>query len=90
MRIVAVLGGAPEYRLAYPSGDTIESTTIVFACEIVGGEIEPQDDETAKLRYFYPDEMPDLISNIPGDVLSDQQMSGYFEWDESWLSTEKK
>ena len=83
-RIIGVIGGAPEYRIEYPGGDTIESTTVVFACEIVGGEIEPQDDETARLKYFDPDKMPRLMSNVPQELLTNHEASGFFEWDDSW------
>src|SRR3954454_1828320 len=34
LRVLAVIGGPPEYRVKYPNGDAIESTTIVFECEV--------------------------------------------------------
>jgi 8-oxo-dGTP pyrophosphatase MutT (NUDIX family) len=87
-RIVGLIGGGREYRIEYPGGDIIESTTTVFACEVIGGAIEPQDDETARLRYFHADDMPDLISNIPLKILADPDLSGFFEWDDCWTDVD--
>jgi 8-oxo-dGTP pyrophosphatase MutT (NUDIX family) len=87
--IRGVVGGPPEYRLIYPNGDVIESTTVVFYCEVCGGELKPKDDESTKLEYFAPGEMPDLGTPFPPDFFTDPSAPAYFEWDEEWLSRVK-
>jgi 8-oxo-dGTP pyrophosphatase MutT (NUDIX family) len=83
--VAAVLGGAPEYRMKYPNGDEVEATTIVFACEVIGGEIKPQDDETATLKYVAVDQLPELATKLPPDFFHRLNGSTFFEWDETWL-----
>jgi len=88
-RILGVIGGAPEYRMTYPNGDVIESTTMIFECEVVGGELAPQDDETGELQYFAPDEMPNLIVPYPAELFTRAIRGTFFEWKEEWLATRK-
>jgi 8-oxo-dGTP pyrophosphatase MutT (NUDIX family) len=87
--VAAILGGAPEYRMEYPNGDQVEATTIVFACDVTGGEIEPQDDETATLKYVSPDQLPNLATKLPPEVLNQDTQAAFFEWDGSWLQSAK-
>jgi 8-oxo-dGTP pyrophosphatase MutT (NUDIX family) len=86
IKVIGVLGGSPEYRQEYPNGDVVESTTIVFACEVVGGKLKPQDDETGRLEYRPSDEMPEMPTAYPQHFYEDNSTSGFFEWDETWLA----
>jgi ADP-ribose pyrophosphatase YjhB (NUDIX family) len=56
LRLLGVFGGRHE-RARYPNGDEAEFTTIVFECEIVGGELRPEEGEADALR-FHPGESP--------------------------------
>jgi 8-oxo-dGTP pyrophosphatase MutT (NUDIX family) len=85
-RVLGVIGGQPEYRQTYPNGDIIESTTIVFECKVVGGEVRPKDDETSNLQYFAIDEMPELVVPYPRDIFSDRAGGTFFEWKEDWIN----
>jgi 8-oxo-dGTP pyrophosphatase MutT (NUDIX family) len=80
-----VMGGAPEYRITYPNGDVVESTAIVFECDIIGGELKPQDDETLELTYFAPEQMPRLATKYPAHFFSNSSEKTFFEWSEDWL-----
>jgi 8-oxo-dGTP pyrophosphatase MutT (NUDIX family) len=84
--LIAVTGGRTEYD----NGDVVESTTIVFACEVVGGELKPQDDETLKLEYFAVDEMPQISAEYKREIFSIGNSTAYFEWDDSWLDSAKE
>jgi 8-oxo-dGTP pyrophosphatase MutT (NUDIX family) len=84
--IRGVVGGPPEYRLTYPNGDVVESTTVVFYCAVQGGELKPQDDESTRLEYFAPAEMPELGTSFPKDFFTHPSASAFFDWDEGWLS----
>jgi 8-oxo-dGTP pyrophosphatase MutT (NUDIX family) len=77
-RVLGVLGGAPENRITYENGDLVDSTTIVFECA-VEGELKPQDDETATLKYFAIADMPELAIKYPPEVLSADTKETYFE-----------
>lgn len=58
-RVLGVLGGR-GFRLAYPNGDMVEYTVVVYACRPVGGALGPVDDESSGLFYFAAEDMPDL------------------------------
>lgn len=61
-RIVGIYGG-PEYIFAYPNGDEVAIVNITFACEMVGGHLRVDDDETVDLQYFMPDALPAGLDN---------------------------
>jgi hypothetical protein len=84
-----VIGGQSEYRQKYPNGDIIESTTIVFECEVVGGELRPHDDETSKLQYFAVDEIPKLVVPFPLEIFSRPAGGTFYEWKEEWINPPK-
>jgi 8-oxo-dGTP pyrophosphatase MutT (NUDIX family) len=83
--LIAVTGGPPEARTEYENGDVVESTTTIFKCEVIGGELKPQDDETSKLEYFAVDEMPPISAEYKREIFAIERSDAYFEWDESWL-----
>jgi 8-oxo-dGTP pyrophosphatase MutT (NUDIX family) len=87
--VLGITGGPPEARTEYENGDMVESTTIVFRCEVVGGELKPRDDETLKLEYFAVDEMPQISAEYKGEIFSIEGSAAFFEWDESWLEKAK-
>lgn len=88
--LIAATGGAPEGRKEYDNGDVVESTTMVFACEVVAGELKPQDDETLKLEYFAVDEMPRIPAEYKREIFSVETSNAYFEWTEEWLETARR
>ncbi|HEV7701463.1 MAG TPA: NUDIX domain-containing protein [Pyrinomonadaceae bacterium] len=85
-RIIGVVGGPPDQHVEYPNGDVVESTTVVFACEVIAGELKPQDDESSRLEYFTTDEMPELATPYPPAFFTEPTTAGFFEWDDSWLA----
>jgi 8-oxo-dGTP pyrophosphatase MutT (NUDIX family) len=85
VRLVGVVGAGEAHRITYENGDVIESTTTVLECEVVAGELKPQDDETARLEYFDPADMPELPVPIPQKFFTDTNLTAFFEWDDKWL-----
>jgi 8-oxo-dGTP pyrophosphatase MutT (NUDIX family) len=67
-RVAGVFGGK-GFRVHYENGDEAEYTVIVFDCEIVGGRLSPADGEALELRYFAPDEAPELQVAYPRSLL---------------------
>jgi len=61
MRLVGVFSG-PELHYVYPNGDEVSNVDILFECTKWTGELVMQEDETADLRFFYPDEIPENLS----------------------------
>ncbi|MFL6374335.1 MAG: NUDIX domain-containing protein [Pyrinomonadaceae bacterium] len=84
--LIGVTGGPPEARTEYENGDLVESTTTIFACEIVGGELKPQDDETLKLGYFAVDEMPQIPAEYKREIFAIEGSAAFFEWNDEWLA----
>jgi hypothetical protein len=73
--------------MTYDNGDVVESTTIVFECEVVGGDLEPQDDETATLQFRPVDELPELLTKTPAEIYDAVGQSSFFEWRDEWIVT---
>ena len=67
-RIAGVFGGR-GFRVRYENGDEAEYTVIVFDCEVVGGKLSPTDGEALELRYFAPDDAPELQVAYPRSLL---------------------
>ncbi len=85
VNIAGVFSGANGFRFTYSNGDAVEYTVILFECEKVGGEFGKRDDETIKLRYFSPEEMPLLPINYPRELFLQPGEKTRFEWNEKWL-----
>ena len=68
MTLLGVFSG-PEMRYTYPNGDRASVVDIVYLCDDYSGEIRPQPEEVAELRWFAPEDIPadDQLSppNIP-------------------------
>ena len=67
-RIAGVFGGS-GFRVRYENGDEAEYTVVVFDCEVVGGTLSATDGEALELRYFAPDEAPELQVAYPRSLL---------------------
>ena len=68
-RRVAGIFGGQGFRVRYENGDEAEYTVIVFDCEVVGGTLSPADGEALELRYFAPDDAPQLQVAYPRSIL---------------------
>ena len=68
-RRVAGIFGGQGFRVRYENGDEAEYTVVVFDCEIVGGQLVAADGEALELRYFAPDEAPELQVPYPRSLL---------------------
>jgi len=87
--IAGVFSGANGFRFTYSNGDAVEYTVILFECEKIGGELGGRDEETLRLKYFTPDEMPQLPIKYPRRLFSEPTKNAYFDWDEIWLKNLK-
>jgi 8-oxo-dGTP pyrophosphatase MutT (NUDIX family) len=66
--IRGVFGGA-AFRYAYPNGDVVEYTVVLFKCIVLNQFARLVGPETKSLGYFSKDELPDLALPYPYDVL---------------------
>jgi 8-oxo-dGTP diphosphatase len=57
IRLVGVFGGKQQV-ITYPNGDRTAYVSITFECRIIGGEINPDPEETLEARWFEPDKLP--------------------------------
>jgi len=85
-RLVAVLGGE-RCRYTYPDGITEESVSLLFECRIVDGRLRSMDGESQALRFFPPDQAPEMSMSFPRELLagSDPSQQPYVQWDAKWL-----
>ncbi|WP_413303572.1 NUDIX domain-containing protein [Bacillus sp. 1P10SD] len=86
-KLLGVFGGK-DFRYQYPNGHQVEYNIFMFECEIQRGELNPIDTETAELRYFQPEHMPELALPYPKHLFTQTKPGElYFQWDEQWLSS---
>ena len=78
MSIRAVLGGA-SFRFMYSDGNQVEYMVIVFTCEILSGELQCLDGESAELRYFPAHSRPALALPYPDDLFLKADEATWFE-----------
>ncbi len=58
-RLVGVYSG-PDYGLRYPNGDQVQVASALFDCQLLGGTLRPDGDETLGARFFRPDALPEM------------------------------
>jgi len=69
-RLVGVYGG--EAHIAqYPNGDQVAMIALIFACRVVGGFLQTDDDETLELQYFAPDALPQNLPERYHSIIQD-------------------
>jgi len=51
----------PEFAFDYPNGDSVQPVSSLFECEVVGGELRPDQEEVLGARYFGPDDELPLL-----------------------------
>ena len=51
---------APSYIFRYPNGDQVQPLGILFDCQVLGGRLEPDQEEVVGARYFGRDELPPM------------------------------
>lgn len=61
MTLFGVFSG-PEMAFTYPNGDQASIVDVVFLCADYTGDIRPQQDEVAELRWFAPDALPEDLT----------------------------
>ncbi len=67
-RVLGVFGGE-GFGFAYPNGDQVEYTVIMFKCQQTGQFAEDLDEETLELAWFSRSDMPTLALPYPLECL---------------------
>jgi 8-oxo-dGTP diphosphatase len=77
-----------EAPVQFPNGDRVQYLVLTFLCRIRGGEMRIADDESLELRFFPPNEMPELRPAHRGRVQQALSgMTGGFLWEKTWKSS---
>lgn len=83
-KLLGVFGGE-GFRYEYPNGHKVEYVVFVFDCRVVGGGLNPIDQETAELHYFSVDERPELALAYPESIFKEtDQVKTVFQWEDGW------
>ena len=81
VRILGVFGG-PKCTLQYGNGDRSNYVITIFECEVLGGTLDADSDETCDAAFVGLEELHEYpLSPWLGDVLPglyDRERSGYF------------
>ena len=54
----------PETHYVYPNGDEVSNVDLVFVCRKYHGDMRPQKSELSELRFFPPDQLPEISEPI--------------------------
>ena len=57
LRLVGIFGGKQQVK-AYANGDKFAYVSVTFECRVIGGEINPDPEETKDVRWFRIDDLP--------------------------------
>lgn len=66
-RILGVYGGEGR-RYTYGNGHQVEYLTIVFACSVVSGDLDTENEEMMELAYFPEDQLPLTAVKYPKEI----------------------
>ena len=77
-RLIGLYSDA-DFWVTYHGREQLKGVSALFACQVTGGSLHPDGDETLELRYFAPDNLPPLaprylrlvqdgLANAPGAV----------------------
>lgn len=84
-KLVGVFGGE-DFRYQYPNGHQVEYNVFLFECQVESGSLSPIDNETAELRYFNSEDMPELALPYPKHLfLHKEHDKLFFQWNDQWL-----
>ncbi len=61
--------GGPDFRHIYANGDRTEYMVVVFRCEIIGPNGQPDGDEISEARFFSRADAPRLAMPFPSQLL---------------------
>ena len=59
-----MINSGEETHYIYPNGDEVYNVEIVYLCRKYRGDMRPQKSELSELRFFPPDQLPDVSEPI--------------------------
>jgi len=75
-RLLGVYGGA-GCRVDYPNGDQVSCVVSLFACEVVGGTLRPDGEESLEIDFFSDEELAPLNVSTIGRTLLDARHAAF-------------
>ena len=73
VKVSGLIGIYTDCNMEYPNGDKAHSICIVYAVEMIGGQLKCDNLETVELKYFDLDEMPELFCKQHEEIKNDLQ-----------------
>lgn len=62
-RLIGIFGGKDQVK-QYPNGDKFAYISVTFECRVIGGDINPDPDETLDAKWFDLDNLPDNFVDV--------------------------
>ena len=59
-----MINSGEETHYIYPNGDEVYNVEIVYLCRKYHGDMRPQKSELSELRFFPPDQLPEVSEPI--------------------------
>ena len=59
-----MINSGEETHYIYPNGDEVYNVEIVYLCRKYHGDMRPQESELSELRFFPPDQLPEVSDPI--------------------------
>jgi len=71
VKIDSLFGVYSKYFNEYPNGDRVQTILTMFIAHACGGTESKQNSETVDLRFFLPNEAPELFIDQHRDIIAD-------------------
>lgn len=60
VRLIGIYTDPAVQNMTYPHGDQVHVVNAAFECQVLGGQLHPDKDETLDAAYFSLDELPPI------------------------------
>jgi 8-oxo-dGTP diphosphatase len=60
-RLVGIYSDPASLLVTYPNGDQVHVVSAAVECQVVGGQLRPDGEESLEVVYFAPDALPDGV-----------------------------
>jgi len=74
--LIGVYGGA-GCHIDYPNGDQVSCVVSLFGCEVMGGTLTPDGEESLEIRFFSDEELASLNVSTIGRTLLEARHSAF-------------
>jgi ADP-ribose pyrophosphatase YjhB (NUDIX family) len=61
VRLVGVYSDPEVNHITFPNGDQVHLVSATFECQVIGGYLRPDGEESLEVVYYAPDDLPETL-----------------------------